>query len=59
MEIRHTLTTGEILQLSKEVMATMGEWYLVGLTAETLHTPASDGEAYQFVRFFVRKSFRL
>ncbi|XP_030289523.1 5-hydroxytryptamine receptor 3A-like [Sparus aurata] len=53
MEIRHTLTTGEILQLSKEVMATMGEWYLVGLTAETLHTPASDGEAYQFVRFFV------
>lgn len=55
MEIRHTLTTGEILQLSKEVMATMGEWYLVGLTAETLHTPASDGEAYQFVRFFVRK----
>uniref|UniRef100_A0A671Z4J4 5-hydroxytryptamine (serotonin) receptor 3A n=1 Tax=Sparus aurata TaxID=8175 RepID=A0A671Z4J4_SPAAU len=36
MEIRHTLTTGEILQLSKEVMATMGEWYLVGLTVYKL-----------------------
>lgn len=59
MEIRHTLTAEEILQYSKDVMATMGEWYLVGLTAETLHSAASDGEAYQFVRFFVRKSFRL
>ncbi|XP_036971873.1 5-hydroxytryptamine receptor 3C-like isoform X2 [Acanthopagrus latus] len=53
MEIRHTLTAEEILQYSKDVMATMGEWYLVGLTAETLHSAASDGEAYQFVRFFV------
>ncbi|KAM8745869.1 uncharacterized protein AB9X84_016935 [Acanthopagrus schlegelii] len=53
LEIRHTLTAEEILQYSKEVMATMGEWYLVGLTAETLHSAASDGEAYQFVRFFV------
>ncbi|XP_073331885.1 5-hydroxytryptamine receptor 3A-like [Pagrus major] len=53
LEIGHTLTVEDILHVSKKVMATMGEWDLVGLASETLHSPASDGDAYQFVRFFV------
>ncbi|XP_063748254.1 5-hydroxytryptamine receptor 3C-like [Eleginops maclovinus] len=38
---------------SKEVMTTMGEWELIGLTEQKFTLHAGDGELYQEIRFFV------
>ncbi|XP_075342272.1 5-hydroxytryptamine receptor 3A-like [Odontesthes bonariensis] len=46
-------SSDEILQRSKEVMSTMGEWSLVGITAKKYSLPASFGEYYQELRFFI------
>lgn len=37
----------------------MGEWELIGLTAKKFQLPATDGELYDEIRFFVRKYFAL
>ncbi|XP_055020511.1 uncharacterized protein LOC110160023 isoform X2 [Boleophthalmus pectinirostris] len=39
--------------ISKEVMTTMGEWHLVGLTAEKLEIPSSSGGSYNELRYYV------
>lgn len=44
----------EMLKYSKKVMTSMGEWELVGLTANNFLQPASYGELYEELRFAVR-----
>ncbi|XP_040896406.1 5-hydroxytryptamine receptor 3A-like [Toxotes jaculatrix] len=46
-------TAEEILEYSKEVMATMGEWELVGITAKKYQFPAGDEEIYEELRFHI------
>uniref|UniRef100_A0A8C4GHR3 5-hydroxytryptamine receptor 3A n=1 Tax=Dicentrarchus labrax TaxID=13489 RepID=A0A8C4GHR3_DICLA len=53
MQIFPTIPVEEILKFSQEVMATMGEWELIGLSVKKLQLPASDGEPYEELRFFV------
>lgn len=57
VQIDQALSSEEIFRYSKKAMKTMGEWELVGLTAEKKELPAGDGEPYQEIRFFVRKYF--
>lgn len=59
MQIGHTLSVEEILKNSKEVMTTMGEWELVGLTVRKFQQPAGNEEFYEELRFFVRKHLKL
>ncbi|XP_041791270.1 5-hydroxytryptamine receptor 3A-like [Chelmon rostratus] len=53
VQIDQALSSEEIFRYSKKAMKTMGEWELVGLTAEKKELPAGDGEPYQEIRFFV------
>ncbi|XP_041647337.1 5-hydroxytryptamine receptor 3A-like [Cheilinus undulatus] len=55
--INHT-SVDEMLQRSKEVMATMGEWELIGITVKTFQFPTNLGDDYQEIRFFVSMSRR-
>ncbi|XP_067370018.1 uncharacterized protein [Channa argus] len=48
-----TTTAQQIFQDSQKVMATMGEWNLIGIELEKFDLPAGDGETYQELRFFV------
>lgn len=48
----------EIFKHSKEVMTTMGEWELVGLTVKKFQAQAGDGEMYEEIRFIVSLNFR-
>ncbi|CAJ1060758.1 uncharacterized protein LOC124873912 [Xyrichtys novacula] len=43
----------EIYKRSVEVMSTMGEWELTGITAATYLFPTSVGDDYQEIRFFI------
>ena len=43
------------LRRSKDVMTTMGEWRLVGITVTLLELP-TQSEPYQELRFYVRNS---
>ncbi|XP_037530507.1 5-hydroxytryptamine receptor 3E-like [Nematolebias whitei] len=43
----------EILQASKEAMATMGEWELVGITSDLKTIRPMDGSAYQELHFYI------
>lgn len=47
----------EIFKNSKEVMTTMGEWELVGLTVKKFQAQAADGEMYEEIRFIVSLNF--
>lgn len=55
LQIHQMLSVEEILKYSKDVMTTMGEWELVGITGKKYQLPAGDGEMYEEIRFFVRK----
>lgn len=44
----------DILNQSKKVMTTMGEWELIGLTVQTITLPAGGDKLYQEICFFVR-----
>lgn len=59
VQIGQTSSAEEILKYSKDMMTTMGEWELVGLTAKKFQLPAGDGEMYEEIRFSVRKYFTL
>ena len=48
---------GEIFEMSKEMMATMGEWELIGITVEKFIFNADDEDVYEELRFYVRKSY--
>lgn len=49
------ISAKEIFQHSKEVMTSMGEWELHGVTAKKMVLPASDGQPYDELRYYVRK----
>ncbi|XP_077964421.1 uncharacterized protein LOC120823430 [Gasterosteus aculeatus] len=53
LQMNLSFSAADILQNSKEVMTTMGEWELVGLTSSSVFLPAMDDEMYQEMRFFV------
>ncbi|XP_070765026.1 5-hydroxytryptamine receptor 3C-like [Enoplosus armatus] len=53
LQLGLTLSVEKILKHSKEVMTTTGEWELVGITVKANQLPASDGEMYEEIRFFV------
>ncbi|KAM3876392.1 5-hydroxytryptamine receptor 3A-like [Diretmus argenteus] len=52
-----SVSTDDILKHSKEVMATMGEWELVGVTSNKFHFPVLDEEdaddPYDELRFYI------
>ncbi|KAM7012025.1 5-hydroxytryptamine receptor 3A-like [Tautogolabrus adspersus] len=43
----------KIVELSKQVMTSKGEWQLVGITVKTYIFPTTVGDDYQEVRFYV------
>uniref|UniRef100_A0A3Q3GJ53 5-hydroxytryptamine (serotonin) receptor 3B n=1 Tax=Labrus bergylta TaxID=56723 RepID=A0A3Q3GJ53_9LABR len=45
--------TPKIVELSKQVMTSKGEWQLVGITVKTYIYPTTSGDPYQQVRFYV------
>lgn len=47
------ISAEEIYLNSKEMMTTMGEWELTGITVENLNLLAGDGRKYQEIRFHV------
>ncbi|XP_071344148.1 5-hydroxytryptamine receptor 3A-like [Trachinotus anak] len=47
------ISTEEISEYSKNVMTTMGEWELIGITAKKYVLPAGQDELYEELRFFV------
>lgn len=51
------ISAEEIFQHSKEVLTYMGEWELHGVTSKKLVLPASDGQPYDELRYYVRKHF--
>lgn len=53
------ISAEEIFLHSKQVMTSMGEWELNGVTAKKMVLLASDGELYDELRYFVRKHFTL
>ncbi|XP_034386299.1 5-hydroxytryptamine receptor 3A-like [Cyclopterus lumpus] len=53
LQIDLSSTVADILKYSKEVMTTMGEWELVGLTVNTYLPPAGNEDVYEEMRFFV------
>uniref|UniRef100_A0A8C3A0I9 Uncharacterized protein n=1 Tax=Cyclopterus lumpus TaxID=8103 RepID=A0A8C3A0I9_CYCLU len=55
LQIDLSSTVADILKYSKEVMTTMGEWELVGLTVNTYLPPAGNEDVYEEMRFFVIK----
>lgn len=55
MQINHTWSAKEIFEKSKRMMATLGEWELIGITSEKFRFLAGDGEQYEELRFYVRK----
>lgn len=56
IQIGNKSSVEEILKYSKEVMTTMGEWELVGLTVTKFQQPTGDEEFYEELRFFVRNT---
>ncbi|MEQ2254549.1 hypothetical protein ILYODFUR_004809 [Ilyodon furcidens] len=46
-------TSEEILQLSKDEMATMGEWQLLDITSRKVAIPTIEGSSYDELRFFI------
>ncbi|XP_042369567.1 5-hydroxytryptamine receptor 3A-like [Plectropomus leopardus] len=46
-------TVEDILMYSKEVMKTMGEWELIGLSVKISELPSWKNETYHEIRFFV------
>uniref|UniRef100_UPI0037E9847E 5-hydroxytryptamine receptor 3A-like n=1 Tax=Semicossyphus pulcher TaxID=241346 RepID=UPI0037E9847E len=57
VQINHT-SVEAILERSRKVMTTMGEWKLVGITVKIYRLPTSSGDDYQEIRFFVSVSRR-
>ncbi|KAI9517345.1 hypothetical protein NQZ68_004562 [Dissostichus eleginoides] len=53
LQINIFTSVEDILNQSKKVMTTMGEWELIGLTVQRFTLPAGDNELYQEIRFFV------
>ncbi|KAI3368242.1 hypothetical protein L3Q82_007963 [Scortum barcoo] len=53
LQISQYLPVEKVFEYSKKVMATKGEWELVGITVTTLQFPAGDGEDYQEIRYFI------
>lgn len=49
----------EIYKNSKEVMTTMGEWELVGITVKEFQPDAGEGEMYDEIRFIVSLNFNI
>lgn len=47
------ISAEEIYKTSKEMMTTVGEWELTGVTVEKLSLAAGDGEMYEEIRFYV------
>ncbi|XP_075878693.1 5-hydroxytryptamine receptor 3C-like [Nelusetta ayraudi] len=56
LQMGEKISAEAIFQHSKQVMTSMGEWELNGVTSEKMVLPASDGELYDELRYFV--SFR-
>lgn len=48
-----SISAEEIYINSKEVMTTVGEWELTGVTVNKMNLPAGDGEMYDEIRFHV------
>ncbi|XP_034439744.1 5-hydroxytryptamine receptor 3A-like isoform X1 [Hippoglossus hippoglossus] len=53
LQINLPRPAGEIFEMSKEMMATMGEWELIGITVEKLVFNANNEEVYEELRFYV------
>ncbi|XP_076007344.1 5-hydroxytryptamine receptor 3A-like [Genypterus blacodes] len=53
LELNLQVPVEEIVNRSKNVMATNGEWQLVNITAAKAELNASDGQPYDELRFFV------
>ncbi|XP_029987504.1 5-hydroxytryptamine receptor 3A-like [Sphaeramia orbicularis] len=53
VQLTHIYDMEERLQESKEVMATMGEWELLGFTMRKNQYPTDNGEPYQELQFHV------
>ncbi|KAM9848888.1 5-hydroxytryptamine receptor 3E-like [Aulostomus maculatus] len=53
LELFQTRSTEEIFSMSKEAMATIGEWELIGMTSTKYILPAGDTEIYEELRFFI------
>ncbi|XP_077440457.1 5-hydroxytryptamine receptor 3A-like [Vanacampus margaritifer] len=51
--IGHLASSEEILKYSKEMMATMGEWELIGIKALHQQLPTSSNKTYEELRFFI------
>lgn len=51
------ISAEEIFQHSKDVMSSMGEWELHAVKAKKWVLPASDGELYDELRYYVRRHF--
>uniref|UniRef100_A0A8D3DXI4 5-hydroxytryptamine receptor 3A-like n=1 Tax=Scophthalmus maximus TaxID=52904 RepID=A0A8D3DXI4_SCOMX len=43
----------DMFDFSKEVMATMGEWELIGITVKKFDLTGQDEETYQEIRFYI------
>ena len=56
VKIERDISVEEMLKHSKEVMTTMGEWELTGITVTEFQQPTGDGEIYGEIRFSVRNN---
>lgn len=54
IELFSGISAEATLQVSKEVIATMGEWELVGIASDLQTIRPMDGSSYQELHFYVR-----
>lgn len=55
IELQLSISAETVDKLSKEVIATMGEWELIGITAKKFELPSTqNGTTYEELRFYVR-----
>nr|XP_057929164.1 5-hydroxytryptamine receptor 3A-like isoform X2 [Doryrhamphus excisus] len=53
IQLGQTFTTERIFEYSKEMMTTVGEWELIGMSSFKEQLPTSDDDIYEEMRFFV------
>ncbi|XP_054646084.1 5-hydroxytryptamine receptor 3E-like [Dunckerocampus dactyliophorus] len=53
IQLGQTIATEKIFEYSKEMMTTVGEWELIGMSSSKKQLPTSDGDIYEELRFFI------
>lgn len=57
LQLYLTETPERMFEYSKSMMATMGEWELIGITAKKYTLPSTASGFYDEIRFHVRHSY--